>query len=175
MKHIFLTGEKQVGKSTLWQKALEGSAISPGGFQTLAYIVNDRFRGYLLHCLGAVPESYGNDVPISVFLRKKCHLAVPESFDVFGTALLRLALEKGGYILMDELGTFEQNAPAFRQAVMDCLDGDCHVLGVLQKAEDPFLEEILHRPDVQMFTVTPENRDDLLVPLTEALAQLEFF
>ena len=173
MKHIFLTGEKQVGKSTLWRKVLERVEISPSGFQTLEYLVNDRFRGYRLHCLGSVPEAFGNDVPISVFLRKKCHLAVPESFDIFGAELLRLALKKGGYIMMDELGTFEQDSPAFRQAVVDCLDGNCHVLGVLQKADDPFLEEIIRRPDVQVFTVTPENRDALLEPLMEVLAQLQ--
>ena len=173
MKHIFLTGEKQVGKSTLWKKALDRAAISPGGFQTLEYLVNDRFRGYRLHCLGAIPEAFGNDVPISVFLRRKCHLAVPESFEIFGTELLRLALEQGGCILMDELGTFEQNSPAFRQEVIHCLNGNCHVLGVLQKADDPFLREILHRPDVKVFTVTPENRDQLLEPLLEALAQLQ--
>lgn len=172
IRHIFLTGEKQVGKSTLWRKALERSGIFPGGFQTLEYLVNGCFRGYRLHSLGRVPEQFGNDVPISVFLRRKLHLPVTESFNIFGTALLRLALEDGGFILMDELGIFERDAADFRQAVADCLNGDCHVLGVLQKADDPFLEAILNRPDVLVFTVTKENRDELVEPLLEALAQL---
>ena len=173
MKHIFLTGEKQVGKSTLWKKVLEQSELFCSGFQTMEYLIDGQFRGYRLHCLGPVPESFGNDVPISVFLRRKVHLPVPESFEIFGTALLQLALETGGYIMMDELGTFEQNAPKFRQAVVDCLDGNCHVLGVLQKADDPFLQEILQRPDVQVFTVTPENRDALPETVLAALAQLQ--
>ena len=173
IRHIFLTGEKQVGKSTLWRKVLERSGICPSGFQTLEYLVNGNFRGYRLHSLGAVPEQFGNDVPVSVFLRRKLHLPVSESFDIFGTELLRLALEDGGYVLMDELGIFERNAADFRQAVVDCLDGDCHVLGVLQKADDPFLEAILNRPDVQVFTVTVENRDALVEPLLEALKQLK--
>ena len=66
IRHIFLTGEKQVGKSTLWAKTLERSGIRPTGFQTLEYLVNGCFRGYRLHCLGPVPEQFGNDVPISV-------------------------------------------------------------------------------------------------------------
>lgn len=172
IRHIFLTGEKQVGKSTLWRKALEQAAISPAGFQTLEYLINGCFRGYRLHSLGKVPPQFGNDVPVSVFLRRKVHLAVPGSFDLFGTELLRLALEDGGFVLMDELGIFEQDSPLFRQAVVDCLDGDCHVLGVIQKADDPFLEKLLNRPDVMVFTVTPENRDDLAKPLLEALKQL---
>ncbi len=173
IRHIFLTGEKQVGKSTLWRKALAQSGIAPGGFQTLEYLVNGCFRGYRLHSLGRTPAELGNDVPISVFLRRGLHLAVPGSFDSFGTELLRLALEDGGYVLMDELGTFEQDAPAFRQAVVDCLDSDCHVLGVLQRADSPFLDEILNRADVLVFTVTQENRNDLVQPLLEALAQLK--
>ena len=173
IRHIFLTGEKQVGKSTLWKKALEQSGISPAGFQTLEYLVNGCFRGYRLHGLGRTPEELGNDIPVSVFLRRKLHLPVSESFDVFGTALLKLSLEDGGFILMDELGIFERSAVAFRQAVVDCLNSDCHVLGVLQKADDPFLEEILNRPDVLVFTVTKENRDALVEPLLEALTQLK--
>ncbi len=173
IRHIFLTGEKQVGKSTLWKKVLERSGICIGGFQTLEYLVNGNFRGYRLHGLGRTPEDLGNDVPVSVFLRRKLHLPVSESFDIFGTELLRLALEDGGYILMDELGIFERSAAAFRQAVMDCLDGDCHVLGVLQKADDPYLEAILKRPDVLVFTVTKENRDALAEPLMAALEQLK--
>ena len=172
IRHIFLTGEKQIGKSTLWAKVLERSGICPTGFQTLEYLVNGCFRGYRLHGLGRVPEQFGNDVPISVFLRRKLHLPVTESFNIFGTALLRLALEDGGFILMDELGIFERSAGDFRQAVSDCLNGDCHVLGVLQKADDPFLEAILNRPDVLVFTVTKENRDELVEPLLDALAQL---
>ena len=117
IRHIFLTGEKQVGKSTLWRKVLEQSGISPGGFQTLEYLVNGAFRGYRLHCLGTVPEQFGNDVPISVFLRRKLHLSVPESFNIYGTELLRLALQDRSYIMMDELGIFEKDASAFRRAV----------------------------------------------------------
>jgi nucleoside-triphosphatase len=173
IRHIFLTGEKQVGKSTLWKKVLAQSGISPAGFQTLEYLVNGCFRGYRLHGLGRTPAELGNDIPVSVFLRRKLHLPVSESFDVFGTALLKLSLEDGGFILMDELGIFERSAVAFRQTVVDCLNSDCHVLGVLQKADDPFLVEILNRPDVLVFTVTKENRDALVQPLLEALLQLK--
>ena len=173
IRHIFLTGEKQVGKSTLWRKVLECSGICPSGFQTLEYLVNGAFRGYRIHSLGRTPAELGNDVPVSVFLRRKLHLPVTESFEIFGTALLELAREDGGFILMDELGIFERAAVAFRQAVVDCLNSDCHVLGVLQKADDPFLEEILNRPDVLVFTVTEENRDHLVQSVLDALEQLK--
>ena len=173
VRHIFLTGEKQVGKSTLWRKALERSGISPTGFQTLEYLVEGTFRGYRLHGLGRTPAGLGNDVPMSVFLRRKLHLSVPGSFDIFGTQLLDLAREDGGFILMDELGTFEQDAAAFRRAVTDCLDSDCHVLGVVQRADDPYLHRILNRPDVLVFTVTRENRDTLVENVLEALEQLK--
>lgn len=152
---------------------LERSGICPSGFQTLEYLVNGAFRGYRLHGLGRTPEDLGNDVPVSVFLRRKLHLPVTESFEIFGTALLELAREDGGFILMDELGIFERAAVAFRQEVVDCLNSDCHVLGVLQKADDPFLEEILNRLDVLVFTVTEENRNHLVQSVLDALEQLK--
>ena len=98
---------------------------------------------------------------------------MPESFNLYGSELLRLAREQDGYIMMDELGIFEKDASAFRQAVVDCLNSDCHVLGVLQKADDPYLDAILNRSDVLVFTVTKENRDALVQPLLEALLQLK--
>ena len=98
---------------------------------------------------------------------------MPESFDIFGTELLQRAQKTSDYILMDELGIFERTAATFRQTVVDCLDGKCHVLGVLQKADDPFLAAILNRPDVLVYTVTPENRDALVEPLLSALKQLK--
>ena len=172
VRHIFLTGEKKVGKSTLWQKVLARAPVSVAGFQTLEYLVGETFRGYRLHSLGKSHPQYGNDVPISIFLRPKFHIAVSEVFDSYGADVLHMALADGGCILMDELGTFEQNSPLFQAAVRDCLNGNCHVLGVLQKADSPFISEILNREDVQMFTVTRENREMLA---EEILALIHHF
>ena len=61
----------------------------------------------------------------------------------------------------EELGPAEADSAKFRQAVMDTLDGNVPVYGILQVADSPFLEQIARRPDVQVVTVTEENRDEL--------------
>ena len=62
---------------------------------------------------------------------------------------------------MDELGPKERNADAFREGVLRALDGDTPVYGVLQQAESPFLEAVRSHPEVEVITVTEENRDAL--------------
>lgn len=169
-RHIFLTGEKRVGKSTLWKKVLAQAGIVPQGFQTLPYEVEGRFAGYRLHCLGTLPEGFHNDIPISVHMKPGTHIPIPESFELFGTAILTEAAASGGILLMDELGRLERNALCFQQAVLRCLDADCSVLGVLQKTESAFLNHIQTRPDVLVISVTAENRDSLVRPLLEAVS-----
>lgn len=61
---------------------------------------------------------------------------------------------------MDELGPHEAEAVRFRQMVFEVLDGPVPVLGVLQEANSPFLQEIARRPDVTVIRITKENRDD---------------
>ena len=62
---------------------------------------------------------------------------------------------------MDELGPGERDAAAFRRMVMECLEGEIPVYGVLQLAESDFLDEIRARGDVCVVTVTEDNREDL--------------
>lgn len=171
MRHIFLTGAKQIGKSTVWRKVLERSGLECSGFLTLPYLVSGTFRGYCMHALDTVPEGFQNDVPISLQLQPGKHLGIPETFEQFGVQLLRQANASGKCIMMDELGKFERSAAAFQQAVMACLDGPQRVLGVLQDTSNPFLDSIRSREDIHLITVTNENRDTLPDKLLAILRQ----
>ena len=73
---------------------------------------------------------------------------------------------------MDELGPHEARAAVFRRAVLAALDGVVPILGVLQAAPSPFLEEVALHPQVRLIQVTAENRDDpaLLAALRAAAA-----
>ena len=64
-------------------------------------------------------------------------------------------------LVMDELGPHEEQAAAFRQAVLRALDGDVPIIGVLQQAESAFLRQVAAHPNVRVITVTEENRDAL--------------
>ena len=64
-------------------------------------------------------------------------------------------------IVMDELGFFESNAALFQNKVLEILDSDTPVLGVLKQKDIPFLNNIRNRNDVTIFVVTHGNRDEV--------------
>ena len=48
-RHIFLTGEKQVGKSTLWQRLIARQQLCCAGFETRLLMLEGQRRGFILH------------------------------------------------------------------------------------------------------------------------------
>ena len=151
-EHLFFTGRKGVGKSTLVRTAIEGKRA--GGFFTR------RVEGVLerpsVHLLRAGTV----DVPSAENLLFCCGGADMQQFDKLGCGALADAA--GCEVLvMDELGPHEEQAAAFRQAVLRALEGDVPVVGVLQQAESAFLRQVASHPNVRVVTVTEENRDAL--------------
>ena len=69
-RHLFLTGEKQVGKSTLLRELIRREGLSCGGFETRPLTADGVRRGFLLHSLLPMPP-YENDCVISVRLGER--------------------------------------------------------------------------------------------------------
>lgn len=160
-RHVFLTGEKQIGKSTLLKKVLDSFEGQIGGFFTLrtCEFLKNSFSVHLL--TAAVPEK--PDETNLLFVCGSCPSyasnETPRRFDRLGCDALSDFLQKD-LILMDELGPHEAEAGRFRQMVLKVLDGPVPVLGVLQDAPSAFLQEIARRPNVTVIRITKENRDD---------------
>lgn len=152
--HLFLTGEKGVGKSTLIDYLLAGR--TPCGFRTC------RVEGVLsrpsVHLL-TVPDA----TPAADNLLFYCGAYSPERFDTLGVAALEN--RSGDVLLMDELGPAEAGAEKFTAAVLAALDGELPVLGVLQQADTPLLRAVARHPRVRLVTVTPQNRNVLRATL----------
>ena len=149
-RHLFLTGPKGVGKSTLIRGLLAEESGRPGGFFT----VKHEGGVYLLPAAGE-----GAFTPENLLFY--CgHGGDPRRFDDLGCAAL--ADTAGcGLLVMDELGPHEAEAVRFQAAVFRALEGDIPILGVLQQAESDFLDRIARHPQVTVLTVSPENRDAL--------------
>ena len=155
-KHLFLTDHKQIGKSTVLRRLLEGRDMSAGGFRTVRIRLED---GASIHMVPPQETEFTDENRI--FSRRKGVLHIdPEDFDRIGCGLLA-DFQQYDLVLMDELGPAEADSARFRQAVLDTLDGNVPVYGILQAADSPFLAQIAARPDVQVVTVTEENRDEL--------------
>ena len=170
--HMFLTGEIQVGKSTLIRRVLAALPdVRAVGFRTVtAADLPDAVGSVYL--VGLDHDGQRFDPSSRVGIRRGSGQGIegfPYVFDEKGTALLQDA-EKGQLIIMDEIGRMEAEAAAFRARVEALLDGDVPILGVVQKRGDtPLQRHIRTHPGVRLVTVTPENRDELLPQLTETI------
>ena len=144
-EHLFLTGRKGVGKSTLLRAVLEGKRL--GGFFTR------RITGIFER-----PSIHQQPSPENLVCL--CGERRTDLFDRLGPAALADAADCD-VIVMDELGPSEAAALEFQKAVLAALDGDKPVYGVLQQADSEFLGRVAAHPRVRVVTVTEENRDRL--------------
>ena len=154
MTHLFLTGQKGAGKSTLIRGLLAEETGRLGGFFTV------RHEGGVYLLPAAKERTF---TPESLLFR--CgHGGDPARFDDLGCAALA---DTAGcrLLVMDELGPHEEAALRFQAAVFRTLDGGTPILGVLQQAQSQFLDRIAHHPRVTVLTVTEENRNTLAAEL----------
>ena len=168
-RHLFLTGDKQVGKSTLLRRLIEVKHLDCAGFETQAFTLNGERRGFTLH--GRVPmPPYQNDCICCARIEEKRSVPVLPVFEENGVLILQMSLASPSpFLLMDELGRLEREASGFVAQVEDCLDSDKRVLGVLQKCSSSHVARIAQREDVTLLTVTPENRQALFELLCQRL------
>jgi len=173
--HLFLTGEIQAGKSTLLRRLLDRSDdLCIGGFRTVTAADVPGTVGSVY----IVPASETSPV-----FSPECRAAIrhgpprgaegfPTVFDRRGVELLADA-ERAQLIIMDEIGFLETAAPRFCARVMELLDGDTPIIGVVRKAgETPLQQYIRSHPRVQLIEVTRENRDELAETLLPWIHEL---
>ena len=166
-KHVFLTGEKQIGKSTIIGKILAepdiaGDGISSiAGFRTYPFQIGADRKGFYMHSYQPV-DVCDNDLPVLIRMGDRAAVPVPETFELLGCALLRDALkDPSRLVVLDELGKAEKKADIFKQLVFRLLDSQNLVIGVLQKNSGDFAMQVAEREDVKVYEVTEENRNRL--------------
>ena len=167
--HIFLTGEIQIGKSTIIAKTLALLQLTPGGFMT--------YFGTNRHCPNKVlyishadkPNIFNEENAVAFFYADKQPRFLPEKFDTYGAELRKSANKGTKLILMDECGSIERDALIFQQAVLAALADDTPVLGVVKLDSTGWTDQIRNHPRVELITVTRENRDELPALLAQKL------
>lgn len=162
--HIFLTGDVQVGKSTIINKTLAALKIEHlGGFRSVS--VPDLPDGAMsVYLLAAAEEMPAMGDFNRVGIRRGCGRGIekfPQAFETAGVQALKNA-EQARLILMDEVGRMESAAAQFSARIEALLDGSVPILGVVQKiADTPLTNAIRKHPNVRVLTVTKENREQM--------------
>lgn len=177
-KHIFLTGNVQVGKTTLIRNVLnELPMCRLGGFCTISVMdTSDAFGSVYIVKADAVFAADGNNVSFTkenrVGIRSnEGPLGFPEVFEQYGVNTLSDA-GTCDLILMDEVGKMERNALTFTNLILEVLEGDVPVFGVLRKeGTTPIQEAIRNHPNVRLIEVTAKNRDQLLPELVRYFSE----
>jgi nucleoside-triphosphatase len=162
---ILLSGNPGVGKTTVLTKAVStlkqkgycvGSLISREvreggtrvGFELLD--LSGGRRGWLAR----VNQKHGPQVG-----KYRVNL---EGLDTIGAEAIAEAVARCDIIAIDEIGPMELFSEKFKQATRKALESHTPVLAVVHwKAKDRLIHEAKNRPDVEIFTVTQENRDKL--------------
>lgn len=158
-KHLFLTGDKKIGKSTAIKKFLQAEQPDFSGYQTQPVIINEKVRGYALHSFEQMDEEE-NDVIISVRAGVRRNIAVEGIFDMIGVKIIEASLTSAAkLVLIDELGKLEDSSNLFLEAVCRLLDSEHRVLGVLQKKESKMSVLLNERTDCEIIEITENNRD----------------
>ncbi len=160
-KHIFLTGDVQVGKSTVVDRVLAGLSVALGGFRSGSG--PERYEnGRWLYLWDASGEPICDESHRVAYITPEERRSLPEQFDSLGCAALRRAKQSEvGLILMDECGFLERDAAEFQAEILNTLDGNIPVLGVVRLRSSGWTDAIRNHPKVTLITVTEQNRDQL--------------
>ncbi len=164
--HIFLTGNIQVGKSTVILKTLSMLGIIPGGFRT--YFGPDRKspnRGLYINSASDA-QLYREENVVAKFTENNPPQVFVDKFDTLGVELIRSARTTANFIVMDECGNLEKNALLFQRELLDALNGIIPILGVIKLSGNGWVDKIRNHPNVSVITVSEKNRDTLPSMLT---------
>jgi len=162
---LLITGAPGIGKTTVLLRTAEalknigfrvGGMISREvrergtrvGFEIVNFETQE--RGWLAH----VNQPDGPQVSkYRVNLR---------DLETIGADSIRNAVAKAQIVIIDEIGPMELFSPAFKEAVIQAVNSQKPVLGVIHhRARDPLINSVKTRDDVEIIDVTNENRGSL--------------
>jgi nucleoside-triphosphatase len=168
LKNILVAGRPGIGKTSVVEAVARELTLVAGGFTTSEireHGVRKGFRVTTLDGSSAVlayvdfsgPVRVGNyGVDVAGFER----LALPALED----AVLRHRV-----VVIDEIGKMELASKLFCDVVLKALDSPAIVLATIMERRHPFADQVKRRPDVVIFNLTVENRNDASSTITAAI------
>ena len=89
-------------------------------------------------------------------------------------AAVSQALVSKRFVIIDEIGPIQLCSPLFQRVVNDVLTSSVPLIGTISSdsGSDPWLDELKHQSDVELFPLTYQNRDEVPRMLVETLKNL---
>lgn len=162
--NLLLTGNVNIGKSTIIHKVIQVMNIQPAGFYTKPVWIDQVIVGFKMY------DYHHRTSPFWIGIKDTPLTCQPitENFNVFGSQILDDCLQEP-YIILDEIGFLERHAYAYQSKITALLDADITVLGVIKPKVTPFLNKIRARKDIILIEVTENNRNWLAFYIIQLL------
>jgi nucleoside-triphosphatase len=170
--NILITGVPGSGKTTVFRRLVDKLRhLNPVGFFTAEIRKGGGRQGFSLSSLdgrtgilahvdfrtGYQVGKYGVDVA---------------GFEAFIDPLPVLAPETG-LVMIDEIGKMECLSDIFTKIISEILNSEKPLVATIAQKGGGLIAELKKRSDVQLFTLTRENQDDLLEKICSVLSVLE--
>jgi len=159
-ENILITGYPGVGKTTLIKKLADKlGKYHPIGFYTKEIRKEGIRQGFGL-------ASFSGETSVLSHVNFRSRYRVGKygvdigGFETFLDSIDFLTPE-AGIILIDEIGKMECYSIKFRDLINELLNSDKTVITTVAKKGTEFIEKIKSRLDIQIFTLTLENRECL--------------
>ncbi len=158
-KNIFLTGAPSSGKTTVIRKVIAELAFPAKGFYTEEERANGKRVGFLMNTLDGKRGYLGHQNIASEFYIRRYGVSI-ENIETIAAPSITPADERT-VIIIDEIGKMECFSEKFRETALAALDASNVVLGTITYGGDDFIMGIKRRDDIEIYEVTPDNRDIL--------------
>ena len=172
MKHIVISGDRGVGKSTLIKHLTEKLNGPVSGFITKK-IKNEDGIGNIYIFPAQIPEKdrvCTEENCVGSCIDGKMLSRNTQVFEKKGVEILDKIPKDARLIVMDELGFLEKDAVTFQKKVLECLDADTAVLAAIKTKDNEFLTAIREHKNVCVYEINEQNRDELAEKLGQIIA-----
>jgi nucleoside-triphosphatase len=172
-KNLLITGVPGIGKSTLIKSLIkELASAKPVGFYTEEIRVEGARKGFQLISLDGRKRNLAHIDMRSRYMVGKYRVNV-HGFDRYLESL-KLTSTPEQLVIIDEIGRMECLSRRFRQDIIDLLDQDRIVVATIAQHGGGVIEAIKERDDIDLFTMTKRNRDDLATKILRKIKLIRF-
>jgi nucleoside-triphosphatase len=162
---LFLTGAPGVGKTTVLLKtvdALRGEGFRVDGMVSNEVRTHGRRIGFEILDIDSNIKGWLANIKNKKGSRIGKYYVNLEDLNNIGARALLRGVECSDVIVIDEVGPMEACSKPFMEAARKTVESNKIVIGTIHwKMKNELTNEIRMRKDIELFTVTSENRDSL--------------